>query len=59
MNDDLATELIEVLKEVRDQMECHTKVLSKGIHMLRNELRDRLNHDDDGGDDNGPSLRLV
>jgi len=48
LNDDMAAELIEVLKEIRDNIECHTKVVSKGIHILRNEARELRKEEDDG-----------
>lgn len=40
MNDDMAAELIEVLRQIKDELECQTKIISKGFHILRNEIRE-------------------
>jgi hypothetical protein len=39
VNDDRAEQLIEAIDRLRDEVECLSKVVSKGFHILKFEMR--------------------
>lgn len=52
MTDDAVERLIESIDRLRDEVECLSKVVSKGFHIIRNEMREARteDHGDFGGE---------